>query len=116
MKASIQFIQNIDEEVFAEVKLTRSRDGSTGTATFFFNKPNILNKNMSQAGEITGMFMVDEEGILITRDVYARYLNGKPQVIEAIYIMKNRDAWNRFMRFMDRYSYSNGLTFRKKIN
>jgi photosystem II protein len=113
MKASIQFIENIDEEVIAEVKLTRSRDGSTGTATFLFYQPTILDKNMSQAGEITGMYMVDEEGTIVTRDVNARYINGKPQSIEAVYIMKNREAWDRFMRFMERYSSSNDLTFKK---
>jgi len=113
MKAVIQFIQGIDEEVIAEVKLTRSRDGSTGTATFRFDRPTILDKNMSQAGEITGMFLTDEEGTLLTREVSARYLNGKPTAIEAVYIMKNREAWDRFMRFMERYSISNNLTFTK---
>lgn len=113
MKASIQFIENINEQIIPEIKLTRSRDGSTGTATFFFDKPNIINRSMEQAGEITGMYMIDEEGILVTRDVYARYLNGKPQAIEAIYIIKNKEAWDRFMRFMERYSYSNDLIFKK---
>jgi photosystem II protein len=113
MKAVIQFIQGIDEEVIAEVKLTRSRDGSTGTATFIFDQPTILDKTMSQTGDITGMFMLDEEGSLVTRDVNARYINGKPKSIEAIYIMKNREAWDRFMRFMERYSSSNNLSFTK---
>lgn len=113
MKAVIQFILGINEEVSAEVRLTRSRDGSTGTATFYFDQPNILNKNISQTGDITGMFMIDEEGTLITRDVNARYINGKPQSIEAIYVMKNREAWDRFMRFMERYSSSNNLSFTK---
>lgn len=116
MKAVIQFIQGIDEEVIAEVKLTRSRDGSTGTATFLFDKPTILDKNMSKAGEITGMFLIDEEGTLSTREVNARYINGKPQAIEAVYIMKNREAWDRFMRFMERYSQSNNLTFTKSAS
>jgi photosystem II 13kDa protein len=113
MNAVIQFITGIDEEVSAEVRLTRSRDGSTGTATFYFEQPNVLNRNMSQAGEITGMFMIDEEGTLITRDVNARYINGKPQTIEAVYVIKNREAWDRFMRFMERYSSSNNLSFTK---
>jgi len=113
MKAVVQFIEGIDEEVVAAVKLTRSRDGSTGTATFQFQQPTIFDKNMSQAGDITGMFMLDEEGTLVTRDVNACYVNGKPKAIEAVYIMKNREAWDRFMRFMERYSYSNNLTFKK---
>ena len=103
MKPKIQFIKGLDEKVLPEVKLTRSRDGSTGTATFRFKNPNILDKSTSKEGEITGMYLIDQEGILETRDVNARFLNGKPEAIEAIYIMKNPEAWDRFMRFMERY-------------
>jgi photosystem II protein len=113
MQAIIQFIQGIDEQNVAKVKLTRSRDGSTGTATFRFDEPTVFSKNMAQAGEITGMFLIDEEGILITRQVNAIYINGKPQAIEAVYIMINKESWDRFMRFMEQYSLSNNLTFVK---
>mgnify|MGYP006206114961 FL=1 len=81
MKPKIQFIKGLDEKVLPEVKLTRSRDGSTGTATFRFKNPNILDKSTSKEGEITGMYLIDQEGILETRDVNARFLNGKPEAI-----------------------------------
>jgi photosystem II protein len=70
-----------------DIRLTRSRDGSTGTATFRFTNPNILD-NTAKEGEITGMYLVDEEGTLETRDVNARFVNGRPEAIESIYIMK----------------------------
>jgi photosystem II protein len=62
MEAKIQFIKGIDEKVLPDVRLTRSRDGSTGTATFQFKNPNILDKNTAKEGEITGMYLIDEEG------------------------------------------------------
>ena len=113
MEANIQFIKGINEKVLPKIRLTRSRDGSTGTATFRFNNPNILDKNIAKEGEITGMYLVDEEGILKTREVNARFINGKPEAIESIYIMKNPEAWDRFMRFMERYGKKNGLVFTK---
>ena len=113
MEAKIQFIRGLDEKVLPDVRLTRSRDGSTGTATFRFKNPNILDKTTIKEGEITGMYLIDEEGILETRDVNARFINGKPESIESIYIMKNPDAWDRFMRFMERYGETNGLVFTK---
>ena len=113
MEAKIQFIKGFDEKVLPDVRLTRSRDGSTGTATFRFKNPNILDKNSAKEGEITGMYLIDEEGLLETRDVNARFVNGKPEAIEAIYIMKSPEAWDRFMRFMERYGQSNGLVFTK---
>ena len=113
MIAHIQFIKGINENFLPDIRLTRSRDGSTGTATFRFKNSNILDKSFALNGEITGMYLIDQEGILETRDVNARFLNGKPEAIEAIYIMKNPEAWDRFMRFMERYSEENGLRFAK---
>lgn len=113
MEANIQFILGVNEKVLPNIRLTRSRDGSTGTATFRFKNPNILDKNTAKEGEITGMYLVDEEGILNTREVNARFINGKPKAIESIYIMKSPEAWDRFMRFMERYGKSNGLVFTK---
>lgn len=111
--AVIQFIQGINEEVIPDVKLTRSRDGNTGTATFRFANPKVLDSEMSTKGTITGMYLIDEEGEIVTRDVNARFVNGKPQGIEAIYIMAEKKNWDRFMRFMERYAEENGLDFVK---
>ncbi len=113
MEAKIQFIKGLDEKILPDVRLTRSRDGSTGTATFRFKNPNILDKSTAKEGEITGMYLIDEEGILETRNVNARFINGKPEAIESIYIMKSPEAWDRFMRFMERYGETNGLVFTK---
>ena len=35
------------------------------------------------------------------------------EAIESIYIMKTPEAWDRFMRFMERYGQTNGLVFTK---
>ena len=113
MTAHIQFIKGIDEKVLPDIRLTRSRDGSTGTATFRFKNANILDKSLALNGEITGMYMIDKEGTLETRDVCARFINGKPRSVQSIYIMESPEAWDRFMRFMERYGQSNGLVFIK---
>lgn len=111
MKAKIQFIRGIDEKVLPDVRLTRSRDGSTGTATFRFKNPNILDRKILKEGEITGMYLIDEEGILETRNLNARFINGKLKAIDSIYIMKSSKSWNRFIRFMERYGKTHGLVF-----
>ena len=111
--AVIQFIQGVNEQVIPDVRLTRSRDGSTGTATFRFANPKVLDAQTTNKGTITGMYLIDEEGEIVTRDVNARFVNGKPQAIESIYVMKTPESWDRFMRFMERYGESNGLVFTK---
>jgi photosystem II protein len=108
--AEIQFARGVSEPVIPDVRLTRAKDGSDGTATFYFDHPQAL----SQGGvEITGMYLVDEEGELVSRDVNGKFVNGEPAGIEALYVMKSEAEWDRFMRFMNRYAERNGLGFTK---
>lgn len=109
--AQIQFTRGVDEEVIPDVRLTRSKDGSNGTATFYFEKPKALATDNTDS--ITGMYLLDEEGELMTREVKAKFINGQPAALEALYIMKSVAEWDRFMRFMERYAEENDLGFSK---
>ncbi|GJP66087.1 hypothetical protein CLOP_g23007, partial [Closterium sp. NIES-67] len=112
-EAVVQFIRGVNEQTIPEVRLTRSRDGTSGTATFVFEQPSVFDQP-SDLGDITGLFMIDEEGDLQTVDVSAKFINGKPAGIEARYIMRSEREWDRFMRFMERYAEANNLGFVKK--
>jgi|SRR4028118_944381 photosystem II protein len=109
--AQIQFSRGITEEVVPDVRLTRSRDGSQGTATFYFENPKAL--DVTSTENITGMYMIDEEGEIVTREVKGKFVNGQPTALEAILLIKSPDEWERFMRFMERYAQDNGLEFSK---
>jgi hypothetical protein len=58
--ASLQFVRGVDEPSVPEVKLMRSRTGGNGSAMFVFDNPSIFQAS-SNIGEITGLFMVDDE-------------------------------------------------------
>lgn len=109
--ADIQFSRGINEEVIPDVRLTRSRDGNQSTATFYFQNPQALS-NTSTA-EVTGMYMIDEEGEIVTREVKAKFINGQPEALEVFYLMNSSDEWDRFMRFMERYAEKHGLGLSK---
>lgn len=109
--AKIQFSRGVDETVVPDVRLTRSRSGDQGTATFIFTNPDVLKEGSNE--EITGMYMIDEEGEIITREVKGKFINGKPEALEAVHLMKSVDEWDRFMRFMNRYAEENGLGLSK---
>jgi photosystem II 13kDa protein len=109
--AKIQFSRGINEDVVPDVRLTRSRDGSQGTATFYFENPKALDNGSTE--DITGMYLVDEEGEIVTREVKGKFVNGQPTALEAIILMKSEGEWNRFMRFMERYAEENDLGFTK---
>ena len=109
MAAAIQFFRGVDEPVVPDIRLTRSRDGMTGQALFVFEEPNALAPEA--IGDITGMFLLDEEGELITRDVKARFVNGKASALEATYTWKSEADFERFMRCAERYAESHELGF-----
>jgi photosystem II protein len=108
MAARIQFSRGVDEEVVPDVRITRSRDGSNGTATFYFQNPKALDANNTES--VTGMYLIDDEGELTTREVKAKFINGQPEAIEALYVMKSQEQFERFIRFMERYAEENGLS------
>ncbi|WP_295615261.1 photosystem II reaction center protein Psb28 [Chamaesiphon sp. GL140_3_metabinner_50] len=109
--AEIQFSRGITEPVVPDVRLTKSRNGQQSKASFYFEKPEILGNEVND--EVTGLYMLDEEGEIVTREVKAKFVNGKPEALEAIYIMNSTAEWDRFMRFMERYSADNGLGLTK---
>jgi len=109
--AHIEFARGVAEEVIPDVRLTRSPDGQDGTATFYFDNPKAFSED--EGVEITGMYLVDEEGELMTREVKGKFLDGRPAGIEALFVMKDPSEWERFMRFMNRYAEEKGLGFTK---
>ncbi len=110
--ATLEFIKGIEEPTIPDVKLTRSRDGSSGTATFIFTSPAVFEAS-SELGDITGLYMNDDEGTIQTVEVQAKFLNGKPSAIEAKLVMRSAFEWERFMRFMERYAEEKELGFQK---
>ena len=110
--AKIQFYEGIDEPVVPEIRLTRSKDGTTGQAFFIFEKPQALSSITS--GEINGMRLIDSEGEILTREVKVKFVDGDPIYLEAVYIWKNTSDFERFMRFANSYAKSNGLGYSEK--
>lgn len=105
--AEIQFAKGVTEETIPDVKVTRSKTGNSGTATFYFEDPNILSTESSD--EITGMYLVDDEGEIVSREVKGKFINGEARAIEAVLIMKSSDEFDRFVRFMNKYAEEHGL-------
>jgi photosystem II protein len=109
--AKIQFARGIEETVVPDVRLTRAKQGESGTATFVFTNPDILAQDGTT--EPTGLYLIDEEGEIVIREVQGKFVNGKPESLEAVYVMKSNEEWDRFMRFMNRYAEENGLGLSK---
>tara|TARA_Y100001968_G_scaffold233632_1_gene216616 strand:+ start:844 stop:1200 length:357 start_codon:yes stop_codon:yes gene_type:complete len=111
---SIQFFNGIDEKVIPQIRLTKSKDGQAGQALFRFDNPEALKSDKFK--DIQGMYLVDEEGQIITREINIAVSrkNGKYTAIEAVYCWRTKREFNRFMRFANRYAKKFGLSYEKK--
>ena len=110
---AIQFFNGIDEKVIPQIRLTKSKDGQAGQAFFRFESPEaLLSENFK---DIQGMYLIDEEGQIITREINIAVSkkNGKYTAIEAIYCWRSERDFNRFMRFANRYAKKFGLAYEK---
>jgi len=111
MNIKIEFIENISELSIPLIKLTNSKNGKTGTATFLFIKPSIFQiKNFSKSF-INGLYLIWENKKIYTTDLSLIFKDGQPFIIKAIFIFKNSNEWFNFLSFMTLYSKETGLTF-----
>ena len=115
MKAvSIQFFKGVNEKVLPQIRLTKSKNGQAGQAFFRFENPEaLLSDNFK---EIQGMYLIDEEGEITTREINIAVSrkNGKYTAIEAIYCWRTERDFNRFMRFANRYAKKFSLSYEHK--
>ena len=111
MNIRIEFVKGISETTLPIIKLTKSRNGKTGTATFIFIKPIVFNLFSSQIPTINGMYLLWDNKEIISKDIQIVFKEGKPFIIKSIFIFKNSLEWFNFLNFMNIYSKETGLFF-----
>ena len=111
MNTSIEFIKNKKELTLPIIKLTKSINGKTGTATFIFIQPSLFLSSNFQINSINGMYLIWENNKIETKDIEIFFKNGSPYMIRAILIFKNSNEWFHFLNFMNYYSKETGLSF-----
>tara|TARA_Y100001968_G_scaffold298194_1_gene307908 strand:- start:1932 stop:2303 length:372 start_codon:yes stop_codon:yes gene_type:complete len=108
-KVEISFIKGIVEPTIPKIILKRSNEGRAGQALYIFDQPKILLSN--QPANIKGMYMIDEEGELFTRNVKIFLDKGKRNFIESIYSWESIVDFHRFIRFAERHAKSYGFGY-----
>lgn len=102
MIAQIEFIKGEKQRTSPIIKLTKSLNGKTGTASFIFLNPPLF---------IEGVYLKWEKKEILTEDVKLFFKDGKPYFLKAIFIFKNSIEWFEFLNFMNLYSKEIGLLF-----
>ena len=109
MKPQIQFVSGFEEmTVPRRVRLTKSENGETGTATFLFFEPTVfsifLDNDSINTLPIKGMDLIWDKKKITSKDIKIYFKNGKPTVIRSILIFRNSKDWFNFLNFMNSYS------------
>ena len=114
MEPRIQFINDLNEVTLPIIKLTKSRNGKTGTAAFVFIKPKVFANIIHEDKFIRSMSLIWDNKIIETTDLEIFFKDGNPFIIKSILIFKSSKEWFNFLNFMHSYSKETGLSFTEK--
>jgi photosystem II protein len=111
MSVQIQFFENIKESTLPIIRLTKSKNGKTGTATFVFVRPEVFEEYYFSHFPIKKISLVWEGRKIESQDITFFFHEGKPFLIKTIFLFKNSIEWFEFLNFMNSYSKETGLSF-----
>tara|TARA_Y100001968_G_scaffold300084_1_gene311206 strand:- start:900 stop:1241 length:342 start_codon:yes stop_codon:yes gene_type:complete len=101
---AIQFVKGRNEKVHPEIRLFRDLDGKKGKAVYKFCNPTTATlKNLKS---IQRMYLIDEEGELLTKNIDLSISGNSIKEVTSIYSWNSEKEFERFIRFSKRYADS----------
>jgi photosystem II 13kDa protein len=112
MKLSrFEFVEGIEEKKIPIIKLSRSRNGETGTATFLFIKPNFLeNEENYSSQKLEKLTLLWNNDILISEKLSVIFHETRPFGIKVIFLLKKNKEWIFFFNFLRFYIRERGIS------
>jgi photosystem II protein len=114
MNIGIEFIEGVKEITLPIIRLTKSRNGKTGTATFIFIQPTFFTQVACEKLGTSVLSLVSRKEKINSSDITIYFKDGKPFFVKAVFIFKNSTEWFTFLNFMREYSKETGLLFAEK--
>ncbi len=101
---AIQFVKGENEKGHPEIRLFRDLDGKKGKAVYkFYNPTTITIENFKS---IQKMYLIDEEGELLTRKIDLSISGNHITEVTSTYSWNSEKEFERFIRFSKRYANS----------
>lgn len=111
MTVKIEFLKNNVESTFPIIRLTKSKNKITGTATFIFIEPLLFKLSKINLNFFNSMTLIWANQQIKTKDIQIFFYKGKPFLIKSIFIFKNSKEWFHFLNFLQFYAKEIGLSF-----
>jgi photosystem II Psb28-2 protein len=114
---SIEFFSGIPEEL-SDVRLRRDRKtGENSVKMTFVNIKAVQGANSFAKASFNDIRLVDSEGVISVEPRSSKLFwkdkgdDEELAKIEIVFDVSSTEHWDRFMRFMERYSEANGWEF-----
>lgn len=111
MNVKIQFSNTFVENSIPVIRLTKSRNGKTGTATFLFIRPTFFQQKDFSEFFLEEIFLIWEKKKITSYDIQIFFDKGKPFLLKVLFLFKNANEWFFFLNFMNFYAKETGLSF-----
>jgi photosystem II reaction center protein Psb28 len=112
MTIKIQFLlENNKMKSFVpdRIRLTRSLNQETGTIVLSFSKVFSIDLLTNNDKPIIGIYLLGNHLSFFTKDIRCVWKNGKPILIQAIFLIDKKDELNLFLKIFKDYAKKNGL-------
>lgn len=113
MTVKIEFFKDYSEPTLPIIRLTKSRNKTTGTATFLFIRPLLFDLMKDNFNFLQKISLIWDNKSISTFDMTILFYKGKPFLIKSIFIFKNANEWLQFLNFMQHYCKETGISFTK---
>lgn len=104
-------LSDIDIFGIPEIIVTKSVDGSTGTAHFVFKNKDLFKCLQNKNYKFHKVNLTYKNEILLSHSLKIFFENGHPTSLTFLFVLKNLKEWEIFNQFMKFYSAKNSLTF-----
>lgn len=114
MPVSVQFIDGLNEEL-SEISLRKRQGSSAKIVVFKFDRVQAMEKGRSFVSKIDSMMLRDDEGEIKVYPNGIKFMfvdDDNLSKAECSFEVDSDDAWNRVMRFMNRYGEAYGFEFK----
>lgn len=111
MTIEIYFNNQWKETTLPIIHLTKSRNGKTGTATFVFLRPTLLQTPFSSFFPLQTLSFRSKKKLFETNDIQILFSEGKPLLLKTTFLFKNSQRWFEFVTLLHLFSKETGLLF-----
>lgn len=116
---SIEFFVGLSEEL-SDVRLKKNKKTGVFTVEFWFDKLKAIEKFQCFTNKTYGdLRLIDEEGTISVIPSDTKFIFGGDEgdelkKVKCSFKISEESQWKRFMIFMERYAFANGMEFSKQ--